>query len=247
MKINEKSLIKFANSNAPIDKSGYLLKRGEINKGFQKRWFLLKGNLLFYYEKPADKEPLGAIILESCRVDLSLSDQFTFQLVYPGAHSRTYMFGAETQEDMEDWMKAMSGAGYEYMRLMVSELQVQLDDINSRESELLINSGERASQVIAHATSKVKANETIASTNNIIPEKKTPGTPPRRNPFVNIDKSPGIDFTSEKSFKFHEKIGNVRLEKVRDFTRMHQDFDLEMQVIAKSMGSSGACADKSLL
>lgn len=80
MKINEKTLLTFANSK-PVDKEGYLMKRGEgekkiymenskistlidsktsqqpnnlfptVNKAFQKRWFVLKGNLLFYFEK----------------------------------------------------------------------------------------------------------------------------------------------------------------------------------------------------
>lgn len=36
---------------------------------------------------------------------------------------------AETQELMEQWMKALTCAGYEYMKLMVSELQRQLDEI----------------------------------------------------------------------------------------------------------------------
>lgn len=55
------------------DKEGYLMKKGEVNKGFQKRWFVLKGNLLFYFEKCTDREPLGVIILEGCTVGELLS------------------------------------------------------------------------------------------------------------------------------------------------------------------------------
>jgi sesquipedalian len=33
---------------------------------FQKRWFVLKGNLLFYFDKKGDKEPLGLLLLEGC-------------------------------------------------------------------------------------------------------------------------------------------------------------------------------------
>lgn len=39
------------------------------------------------------------------------------------------MLGAESQESMESWMKALACAGYDYMKLMVAELQRQLDDI----------------------------------------------------------------------------------------------------------------------
>ena len=68
MKINEKSLVAFAVSNESVDKEGWLLKRADLNRNYQKRWFVLKGNLLFYFEKRGDKEPLGVIILEGCTV-----------------------------------------------------------------------------------------------------------------------------------------------------------------------------------
>lgn len=68
MKINDKNLCAFATSSTPVDREGWLSKKGEINKAFQRRWFVLKGNLLFYFEKKADKEPLGVIILEGCTI-----------------------------------------------------------------------------------------------------------------------------------------------------------------------------------
>lgn len=90
MKINEKNLYTFANSK-PVDKEGehgelktrekcfirilfnfrflsyvqgFLYFKREMK--FQKRWFVLKGNLLFYFEKKGDKEPLGLLLLEGC-------------------------------------------------------------------------------------------------------------------------------------------------------------------------------------
>jgi len=68
MKINEKNLAAFASSATPVDREGWLFKRGEVNKGYQKRWFVLKGNLLFYFEKRGEKEPVGVIVLEGCTV-----------------------------------------------------------------------------------------------------------------------------------------------------------------------------------
>lgn len=67
MKINEKNLTAFA-ITPPVDLEGYLSKRGEVNKSWQKRWFVLKGNLLFYFERKGDREPLGVIILEGCTI-----------------------------------------------------------------------------------------------------------------------------------------------------------------------------------
>ncbi|MPC60243.1 Sesquipedalian-1 [Portunus trituberculatus] len=68
MKINEKNLCAYSVSPTLIDKEGYLLKKGEVNKNFQRRWFVLKGNLLFYFEKKGDREPIGVIILEGCTI-----------------------------------------------------------------------------------------------------------------------------------------------------------------------------------
>lgn len=132
MKLNEKHLVGFASGSAPVDKEGFLMKRGEVNKAFQKRYFVLKGNLLFYYEKKGDKEPIGVVILEGCTVELSEnSDLYTFELVFQGSGTRTYVLAAESQEEMEAWMKAVACAGYDYMRLMVAELHRQMDEVTA--------------------------------------------------------------------------------------------------------------------
>lgn len=67
LKINEKVLSGIASSTSPVDREGWLSKK-ESSKGFVKRWFVLKGNLLFYFEKKDDREPTGVIILVGCRV-----------------------------------------------------------------------------------------------------------------------------------------------------------------------------------
>lgn len=151
MKINEKNLCAFAVSATPVDKEGYLNKRGEVNKNFQKRYFVLKGNLLFYFDKKGDKEPVGVIILEGCTIGTNFfmwqdkfterpqilelaedDEQFTFKIEFHGTNNRSYVLGAETQDSMEQWMKALACAGYDYIKLMVAELQRQLDDIEGK-------------------------------------------------------------------------------------------------------------------
>lgn len=78
-------------------------------------------------------------------------EQYCFQVVFHGINNRTYYLSAESQglwvfkpaisewmsilikvifiSRMEMWMKALTCAGYEYMKLMVAELQRQLDEI----------------------------------------------------------------------------------------------------------------------
>ena len=67
MKINERALVSFASDSTSSDKADFLHKK-EVNKGFQKRFFVLRGNMLSYYEKNQDKEPVGVIVLENFHV-----------------------------------------------------------------------------------------------------------------------------------------------------------------------------------
>ena len=100
MKINESTLITYATSSScPIDKEGWLWKRGEVNKNFQKRYFVLKGNLLFYFEKRYDKEPIGVIILEGSTIELAEEEVELcgFKIVFHGEGRRIYYLGSESQ------------------------------------------------------------------------------------------------------------------------------------------------------
>jgi len=135
MKINEKNLIAIANgSNLLTDKEGWLSKKNDVNKTFQKRWFVLKGNLLFYFEKKYDKEPVGVLIVEGCTVELSEEEEaYSFNLVYHGPGDRTFTLSAESQESMEEWMKVITCASYDYMKVVVAELQKQVDELTELE------------------------------------------------------------------------------------------------------------------
>lgn len=128
MKINEKNLCAFASSATPVDRDGWLDMRGEVGKSYQKRWFVLKGNLLFYFDKKGDKEPVGVIILEGCTIELTEEESYSFKIVFHCEGGRTYFLCTNSQASMETWMKALACASYDYMKLMVSDLQRQLDE-----------------------------------------------------------------------------------------------------------------------
>lgn len=59
-------------------------------------------------------------------------EQFGFKIVFHGTGNRSYILGAESQESMEQWMKALACASYDYMKLMVAELQRQLDEMEGK-------------------------------------------------------------------------------------------------------------------
>lgn len=127
MKLNERNLVYYATCKSPVDKSGFLYKKGERNASYHRRWFVLKGNMLFYYDSEDSKEPLGVIILEGCRVELCEStEEFAFAIKFGYAKSRAYVLAADSQSTMESWVKALSRANFEYIRLVVKELQEQL-------------------------------------------------------------------------------------------------------------------------
>lgn len=131
MKLNEKNVASFATCSSPIDKEGYLGKRGDFSKGYQRRWFVLKGNLLFYFEKKQDKEPLGLIVLEACSVQVSPQAKYALEISFDGQGTRVYVMVADNDEDMESWVKAISHASYEYMRSIVDELQRRVNVLTS--------------------------------------------------------------------------------------------------------------------
>ncbi|XP_054625225.1 sesquipedalian-1-like [Dunckerocampus dactyliophorus] len=124
MKIDEKVVSFFESSNSPVDKEGYLFKKGDIRPSYHKRWFILKGNLLFYKDHPDDRDLIGVIVLEGCTVQLCESEeQFAFSLVWSDPGLRPYKFAAEDQASQESWLKALLSANYGYLALLVMDLE----------------------------------------------------------------------------------------------------------------------------
>ncbi|XP_018413823.1 PREDICTED: sesquipedalian-1 [Nanorana parkeri] len=137
MKLNERNLVYYATCKSPVDKCGFLYKKGERNASYHRRWFVLKGNMLFYYDGEDSKEPLGVIILEGCRVELYEStEEFAFAIKFGYAKSRAYVLAADNQSTMESWVKALSRANFEYIRLVVNELQEQLVEIKKSQRSI---------------------------------------------------------------------------------------------------------------
>lgn len=130
MKLNERSVAHYATCDTPPDKTGFLFKKGERNTAYHRRWFVLKGNMLFYFEERDSREPIGVIVLEGCTVELCESaEEFAFAIKFDCAKARVYKMAAENQAAMESWVKALSRASFDYMRLVVRELERQLEEI----------------------------------------------------------------------------------------------------------------------
>ncbi|XP_029914320.1 sesquipedalian-1 [Myripristis murdjan] len=135
MKLHEKILTHYLSCTSPVDKEGYLYKKKERNASYQRRWFVLKANLLFYQERPADRHLLGVIVLEGCAVRSSEFDgQFTFSLVFQGPGLKTYRFAAEDRQTQESWVKALLSASHCYLSLLVRDLGKQYEEAKQQQS-----------------------------------------------------------------------------------------------------------------
>lgn len=98
--------------------------QGEIKTSYQKRWFVLKGNLLFYKDRQTDRDLVGVIVLEGCTVQLCESEEnFAFSLVWSEPGLRTYKFAAENQASQESWIKALLSASHSYLALLVVDME----------------------------------------------------------------------------------------------------------------------------
>ncbi|XP_053262608.1 sesquipedalian-2 isoform X1 [Podarcis raffonei] len=135
MKLNERCVAHYATCNSPADHMGFLCKRVERRhhhhhtSSYHRCWFILKGNLLFYFEEQQSREPLGLIVLEGCTVELcEAAEEFAFAIRFDGSGGKAYVLVADCQAAMEVWVKALSRASFDYMRLVVKELEKQLEE-----------------------------------------------------------------------------------------------------------------------
>eukprot|EP01137_Pigoraptor_chileana_P031162 Opistho-2@18590 len=124
MRYNEKEVATFAiTPSIPIDKKGHLWKKGEYGGGgFKKRWFTLKGNMLFYFKAPNEREAIGFIFLEGCVIESGKEAGMPhgIRLVFDGQGSRTYILCADTEEDQKAWITALQRSSYRYLRAQIA-------------------------------------------------------------------------------------------------------------------------------
>ncbi|XP_010632729.1 sesquipedalian-2 isoform X1 [Fukomys damarensis] len=137
MKLNKRSVAHYALSDSPADYTGFLRTWGgpgapPTPSGTGRRcWFVLKGNLLFSFESREGRAPLSLVVLEGCTVELAeapMPEEFAFAIHFDVPGVRPHLLAADGQVAQEAWVKALSRASFGYMRLVVRELESQLQD-----------------------------------------------------------------------------------------------------------------------
>ncbi|XP_004714349.1 pleckstrin homology domain-containing family J member 1 [Echinops telfairi] len=112
MRYNEKELQ--ALSRQPADMAAELgmrvPKKGSVVK---RRLIKLVANFLFYF-RTHEAEPIGALLLEHCRV--TREEPSAFSISFLEDMERKYRFECCSEEQCQEWITALSRASYEFMR-----------------------------------------------------------------------------------------------------------------------------------
>ncbi|XP_074650931.1 inositol polyphosphate-4-phosphatase type I A-like [Tubulanus polymorphus] len=114
------------------DKPEGLFKKSEV---YTSRFCRLRGNLLFYFKsKEPSSEPAGVIVLERCTVELDLKEElaFSFQIVFEG-DERIQFLATDTEEERDDWIKALHLASYECLKMQLQSLREQIKSKTGRD------------------------------------------------------------------------------------------------------------------
>ncbi|XP_051570767.1 pleckstrin homology domain-containing family A member 7-like isoform X16 [Myxocyprinus asiaticus] len=102
------------NPNVPVVVRGWLYKQDSSGMRLWKRkWFVLSDYCLFYYKDSREETALGSIPLPSYVISpMGPEDHISRKYAFKAEHGgmRTYFFSADTQEDMNGWIRAMNQA-----------------------------------------------------------------------------------------------------------------------------------------
>uniref|UniRef100_A0A8D3BBJ6 Pleckstrin homology domain containing, family A member 7a n=1 Tax=Scophthalmus maximus TaxID=52904 RepID=A0A8D3BBJ6_SCOMX len=102
------------NPNVPVVVRGWLYKQDSSGMRLWKRkWFVLADFCLFYYKDSREESVLGSIPLPSYGISpVGPEDHISRKYAFKAEHTgmRTYYFSADTQEDMNTWLRAMNQA-----------------------------------------------------------------------------------------------------------------------------------------
>nr|XP_055029429.1 pleckstrin homology domain-containing family A member 7 isoform X13 [Misgurnus anguillicaudatus] len=102
------------NPSVPAVVRGWLYKQDSSGMRLWKRkWFVLADYCLFYYKDSREESVLGSIPLPSYTISpVGPEDHISRKYAFKAEHTgmRTYYFSADTQEDMNTWVRAMNQA-----------------------------------------------------------------------------------------------------------------------------------------
>ncbi|XP_053219615.1 sesquipedalian-1-like [Podarcis raffonei] len=158
MKLHLSSALASSHLRHLPDRQGLLYKKSIRTASYRPCWCELWGNILFCRDQSGDRGPLRLIILEGCTVELqeSASEPHTFEISYPNGvpGARSYKMAAESQETMEGWVRALSTAGFCYLRALVTELEGQFQMLKHQQPPKCEGQPRHLARDLKHPTTK---------------------------------------------------------------------------------------------
>jgi predicted nucleic acid-binding Zn-ribbon protein len=116
-----------------VRKSGFLHKQGANWKGWRRRYFVLQGPFMTYYEEENSYSPNGVIILEGCVVETcptsKWNKEYCFEIAHP-EHKRVFILQANSEQHRESWIKSIK-EGITWPTL-VPELMKKYEDMENK-------------------------------------------------------------------------------------------------------------------
>eukprot|EP00026_Physarum_polycephalum_P007405 Phypoly_transcript_07465.p1 GENE.Phypoly_transcript_07465~~Phypoly_transcript_07465.p1 ORF type:complete len:285 (+),score=41.75 Phypoly_transcript_07465:53-907(+) len=93
----------------PAEKEGWLTKQGEHYRTWKRRWFVLKGKQLVYFESQKDSEQKGIVDLDASSLVQDERDRDKkHRLMFSVSTARRVFFiYAESVTEMQQWMEAI--------------------------------------------------------------------------------------------------------------------------------------------
>ncbi|XP_062514682.1 uncharacterized protein LOC134190254 [Corticium candelabrum] len=141
MRFNQKALYALAEKcEEGFDREGVLFIKEYTGlfrrRNYVQRWFKLKGNILFYLKTQEKTSiPVGALLLENCRVRIDPSNEkspFAFVLLFESDSSPCSFF-CLSDKDRQEWVAALKRASYEDLRVTLFDLRSKLMDLTGED------------------------------------------------------------------------------------------------------------------
>eukprot|EP01103_Thecamoeba_quadrilineata_P006349 TRINITY_DN16076_c0_g1_i1.p1 TRINITY_DN16076_c0_g1~~TRINITY_DN16076_c0_g1_i1.p1 ORF type:complete len:477 (-),score=70.66 TRINITY_DN16076_c0_g1_i1:101-1531(-) len=93
------------------DKAGELKKQGHFRKNWKARWFILQGDLLFYFKSKGDPKPIDYIPLSDCKVTKTnkVGKSHALELI-PQLSNKVFYITANNDSELSSWINAIESA-----------------------------------------------------------------------------------------------------------------------------------------
>ncbi|KAG1405306.1 hypothetical protein G6F60_003719 [Rhizopus arrhizus] len=125
----DKANIELEENRNRVLMEGYLLKLGR-NRGWRKRWFVLRTDTLSYYENDKEYSPHRIIpldhIIDSLEVEpVSKNKQYCFKIIIP---KRSYILCAPNEIVMESWLNSLVVATRRAKRIVTNSISSSIEN-----------------------------------------------------------------------------------------------------------------------